>query len=139
MARKTLEDIPLHENWERLQQSPLGNGEEKSVSVPAISFSTRLQAGQGRMVEGNAKSLCLPLSLAIRDWDVPQHDEQGDTSMLTMDGEPIEDEDGLGSNKNKSKSLSRLSSKALRCLACSAQFQKKIEALRGSSSGRLRI
>jgi hypothetical protein len=61
------------------------------------------------MVEGNAKSLCLPLSLAIRDWDVPQHDEQGNTSMLTMDGEPIEDEDGLGSNKNKSKSLSRLS------------------------------
>lgn len=50
------------------------------------------------MVEGNAKSLCLPLPHAIRDWDVPQHHEQGDTSMLTMDGEPIEDEDGLGSS-----------------------------------------
>jgi hypothetical protein len=50
------------------------------------------------MVEGTAKSLCLPLSHAIRDLDVPQHAEQGDASMLTMDGEPIEDEDGLGSS-----------------------------------------
>ena len=66
------------EKLEKLLNVEADNGgEDKSAWVPAISFSTRSQAGQGRTVEGNAKSPFLPLCHAIRDWDVSQHDSSG--------------------------------------------------------------